>query len=43
MMLRRETWILLYGHIACFHPSGVNGVLSTSNTAYQPAYGTTTG
>jgi subtilase family serine protease len=27
----------------CFRPSGVNGVLSTSNTAYQPAYGTTTG
>ena len=27
----------------CFRPSGVNGVLSTSTTAYQPAYGTTTG
>jgi subtilase family serine protease len=27
----------------CFRPSGTNGVLSTSNTAYQPAYGTTTG
>jgi subtilase family serine protease len=27
----------------CFRPSGTNGVLSTSNTAYQKAYGTTTG
>jgi hypothetical protein len=27
----------------CFLPSGTNGVLSTSNSAYQPAYGTTTG
>jgi subtilase family serine protease len=27
----------------CFKPSGTNGVLSTSNTAYDPAYGTTTG
>jgi len=29
--------------INCYKPSGVNGVLSTSNDAYQPAYGTTTG
>jgi subtilase family serine protease len=27
----------------CYLPSGANGVLSTSNSAYQPAYGTTTG
>jgi hypothetical protein len=27
----------------CFLPSGTFGVLSTSNTAYAPAYGTTTG
>jgi subtilase family serine protease len=27
----------------CYIPSGTNGVLSTSNSAYQPAYGTTTG
>jgi subtilase family serine protease len=27
----------------CFLPSGTQGVLSTSNTAYQPAYGTHTG
>jgi len=27
----------------CYLPSGTNGVLSTSNSAYQPAYGTTTG
>ena len=27
----------------CYTPSGANGVLSTSNSAYQPAYGTTTG
>ncbi|HZP65468.1 MAG TPA: protease pro-enzyme activation domain-containing protein, partial [Rudaea sp.] len=27
----------------CYRPSGTNGVLSTSNTTYQPAYGTTTG
>jgi hypothetical protein len=30
----------------CFYPAinpGTNGVLSTSNTAYQPAYVTTTG
>jgi hypothetical protein len=27
----------------CYDPSGANGVASTSNTAYQPAYGTTTG
>ena len=27
----------------CYRPSGTNGVLSTSNTAYSKAYGTTTG
>ena len=27
----------------CYLPSGTNGVLSTSNTSYQPAYVTTTG
>ncbi len=27
----------------CYRPSGTNGVLSTSDTAYQKAYGTTTG
>ena len=27
----------------CYLPSGTNGVLSTSNSAYLPAYGTTTG
>lgn len=27
----------------CYRPSGTNGVLSTSDTAYQPAYTTTTG
>jgi subtilase family serine protease len=27
----------------CFRPSGTNGVLSTSNTSYLKAYGTTTG
>jgi subtilase family serine protease len=27
----------------CYLPSGTNGVLSTSNTAYAPAYPTTTG
>jgi len=27
----------------CYRPSGTNGVLSTSNSSYQPAYGTTTG
>ncbi|HME41494.1 MAG TPA: S53 family peptidase [Syntrophorhabdales bacterium] len=27
----------------CFIPSGRNGALSTSNSAYMPAYGTTTG
>ena len=27
----------------CYLPSGDYGVLSTSNGAYQPAYGTTTG
>jgi hypothetical protein len=27
----------------CYRPSGENGVLSTSDTAYKPAYGTTTG
>ena len=27
----------------CYRPSGANGVLSTSSTAYSKAYGTTTG
>ncbi|HUJ41878.1 MAG TPA: S53 family peptidase [Candidatus Acidoferrales bacterium] len=27
----------------CYRPSGTNGVLSTSNSSYQPAYGTTVG
>jgi hypothetical protein len=27
----------------CYLPSGTNGVLSTSNSAYQPAYATTSG
>ncbi len=27
----------------CYRPSGIYGVLSTSRTAYAPAYGTTTG
>ena len=27
----------------CYRPSGTNGVLSTSNTAYKPAYATTLG
>jgi subtilase family serine protease len=27
----------------CYRPSGTQGVLSTSNTAYAPAYGTTVG
>jgi len=27
----------------CYRPSGTNGVLSTSNTAYKPAYATTPG
>jgi hypothetical protein len=27
----------------CYMPSGTNGVLSTSNASYQPAYGTTAG
>jgi len=31
------------GTVNCYIPSGTVGVLSTSNTAYQPAYGTQTG
>lgn len=31
------------GQNNCFQPSGTNGVLSTSNSAYQPAFGTATG
>ncbi len=27
----------------CFLPSGTNGVLSTSNSSYNPAFGTTPG
>ena len=29
----------LHGHERCYTPSGTYGVLSTSNSAYQPAYG----
>src|ERR1017187_644502 len=32
-----------FGTNNCYLPSGANGVLSTSNSAYRPAYGTTTG
>ncbi len=31
------------GKFNCYQPSGTSGVLSTSNSAYNPAYGTTTG
>jgi subtilase family serine protease len=31
------------GPVNCYIPSGVMGVLSTSNTAYKPAYCATTG
>jgi uncharacterized membrane protein len=31
------------GSFNCYDPSGSNGVLSTSNSSYAPAYGTTTG
>jgi len=31
------------GKHACYTPSGANGVLSHSDTAYRPAFGTTTG
>jgi len=31
------------GSNSCYLPSGANGVLSTSNSAYQPAFATTTG
>ncbi len=31
------------GTANCYRPSGTNGVLSTSNSAYDPAYGTATG
>ena len=31
------------GQYNCYRPSGQYGVLSTSDTAYQPAYGTTSG
>ena len=31
------------GSYNCFVPSGTNGVLSTSNSAFDPAYGTQTG
>jgi len=34
---------LALGTYDCFLPSGVNGVLSTSNNAYQPAFHATTG
>lgn len=29
--------------VNCYIPSGAEGVLSTSDTSYKPAYGTTTG
>jgi hypothetical protein len=32
-----------FGTNNCYLPSGANGVLSASNNAYQPAFGTTTG
>jgi hypothetical protein len=31
------------GAHSCYRPSGTYGVLSTSTTAYKPAYGTATG
>ena len=31
------------GTANCYRPSGTHGVLSTSTSAYQPAYGPTTG
>ena len=31
------------GTVNCYRPSGTNGVLSTSSTAYIKAYGTGTG
>ncbi len=31
------------GSVNCYDPSGANGVLSTSDTSYQPAYTTNTG
>ncbi|MGD0866530.1 MAG: S53 family peptidase [Rhizomicrobium sp.] len=31
------------GNVDCYLPSGKNGVLSTSDAAYKPAYGTATG
>src|SRR5256712_210495 len=31
------------GKFNCYQPSGTSGVLSTSDSAYSPAYGTTTG
>jgi hypothetical protein len=31
------------GSLKCYTPSGTYGVLSTSNSSYQPAYGTGTG
>ena len=31
------------GTVNCYRPSGKNGVLSTSNSSYQPAWKTTTG
>ena len=32
-----------FGKINCYQPGGSNGVLSTSNTDYEPAYAATTG
>jgi hypothetical protein len=32
-----------HGTVNCYIPSGAEGVLSTSDTSYKPAYGTTTG
>ncbi|MFZ3266792.1 MAG: protease pro-enzyme activation domain-containing protein, partial [Terriglobales bacterium] len=31
------------GKVNCYQPQGANGVLSTSNSAYQPAYATSVG
>jgi subtilase family serine protease len=35
--------VVCTGTINCYHPSGVNGALSNSNTAYDPAYTSNTG
>ena len=38
-----DTDVPCAGSIQCYLPSGTYGVLSTSTTSYQPAYGTTPG